>query len=52
MSRKIKECIMTAFVSFIVGMAIGLFFLPTKIVSGGVSGLSTIMFYAFGFNLQ
>jgi len=49
MNRKIKECIMTAFGSFLVSMAIGLFFLPTKIVSGGVSGLSTIMFYAFGF---
>lgn len=45
---KIKSYLLTVVGSFITAVGVSLFYLPTKIVSGGVSGLATVCFHAFG----
>lgn len=42
---KLKSYLMTVLGSAITGMAVGMFYLPNKIVSGGVSGMSTICYH-------
>lgn len=48
MRNKFNEFFMSGIGGALVGMAVSLFFVPSKIVSGGVSGVSTILFYLFG----
>ena len=45
---KLKSYLLTVIGSFITAMGVSLFYLPAKIVSGGVSGLATVCFHAFG----
>ena len=42
---KIKKYITVLFGTMLAGFAIGVFYTPNKIVSGGVSGIATILFY-------
>lgn len=43
--KKAKIFLITIFGTFLTGMGIGLFLTPNKIVGGGVSGLSTILYH-------
>lgn len=45
---KFKAFLFTVLGSFITAIGVSLFYLPAKIVSGGVSGLATVCFHAFG----
>ena len=44
----LKKYVIIAFGSLLFALAINLFMLPMKIVSGGVSGIATIFYYLFG----
>ena len=46
---KIKSLIFTILGTMITGFAIGSFLTPNKIVGGGVSGISTIIYHSLGF---
>ncbi|MBQ7076440.1 MAG: YitT family protein [Clostridia bacterium] len=46
---KIKSYLITIFGAAITGASVSLFYLPNKIVSGGVSGISTICYHTLGF---
>lgn len=46
--NKVKALIFSIFGAMITGFAIGSFLTPNKIVGGGVSGISTILFHTFG----
>lgn len=48
MKEKIKSYFLIIFGTTITAMAISMFFVPNKIVNGGTSGLSTIIFYTVG----
>ncbi len=48
MKHKIKSYVLILFGIAITAMAISLFFVPNKIVNGGSSGLSTVIYYTFG----
>lgn len=48
MKERIKSCAIILFGIAITAMAISLFFVPNKIVNGGSSGLSTVIYYTFG----
>ena len=43
--KNTKDFLITIFGTFLTGMGIGLFLTPNKIVGGGVSGLSTILYH-------
>lgn len=45
---KFKSVLLTLTGSFITAVGVSLFYLPAKIVSGGVSGLATVGFHALG----
>lgn len=45
---KLKSLFLTVLGSFITAMGVSLFYIPAKIVSGGVSGLATVGFHAIG----
>ncbi len=45
--EKLKSYLLTIFGVFLTACAISLFYLPNKIVSGGVSGISTILYHIF-----
>lgn len=45
---KIKSLLLTVVGSFITAAGVSMFYLPAKIVSGGVSGLATVFFHTFG----
>ena len=47
-SKIMKKYAMIVFGVLLVSFAISVFYTPNKIVSGGVSGLSTILFHTFG----
>lgn len=47
--KKIKNLLFTIAGTMITGFSIGAFLTPNKIVGGGVSGISTILFHTFGF---
>ena len=46
--NKFKSFVFSVFGAMLTGLAIGSFLTPNKIVGGGVSGISTILFHAFG----
>lgn len=46
--NKFKSFVFSVFGAMLTGMAIGTFLTPNKIVGGGVSGISTILFHTFG----
>lgn len=46
--NKIKSLIFSIFGAMITGFAVGAFLTPNKIVGGGVSGISTILFHTLG----
>ena len=46
--NKFKGLIFSIFGAMLTGFAIGAFLTPNKIVGGGVSGISTILFHSFG----
>lgn len=48
MKEKAKSYFLIILGTTITAMAISMFFVPNKIVNGGTSGLSTIIFYTFG----
>lgn len=48
MKEKIKSYALILLGLVLTAMAISLFFVPNKIVNGGSSGLSTVIFYTFG----
>lgn len=48
MKERIKSCAIILFGIAITALAISLFFVPNKIVNGGSSGLSTVIYYTFG----
>lgn len=48
MKRKIKSYVIILLGLVITAMAISLFFVPNKIVNGGASGLSTVVYYTLG----
>lgn len=45
---KLVKALLTVFGVAVTGAAVSIFYIPNKIVNGGVSGISTILFYAFG----
>ncbi|MBR6633400.1 MAG: YitT family protein [Clostridia bacterium] len=45
---KLKSIILTLVGSFITAIGVSMFYLPAKIVSGGVSGVATVCFHSFG----
>ncbi len=45
---KLKSLFFTVIGSFITAVGVSLFYLPAKVVSGGVSGLATVFYHAFG----
>lgn len=48
MKEKIKTYLLLIFGTALTAMAISQFFVPNKIVNGGASGLSTVIYYSFG----
>ena len=48
MKERIKSYVVILFGIVITAMAISLFFVPNKIVNGGSSGLSTVLYYTVG----
>lgn len=46
--NKTKRFLITVIGTLLTGMGIGIFLTPNKIVGGGVSGLSTIIYHTFG----
>ena len=48
MRERIKSYVVILFGIAITAMAISLFFVPNKVVSGGSSGLSTVLYYTVG----
>ena len=48
MKERIKSYVIILFGIAITALAISLFFVPNKIVNGGSSGLSTVIYYTFG----
>ena len=48
MKEKIKSCGLILLGLVLTAMAISLFFVPNKIVNGGSSGLSTVIYYTVG----
>lgn len=48
MKEKVKMYLLITLGTTLTAMGISLFFVPNKIVNGGSSGLSTIIFYTFG----
>ena len=48
MKEKIKSVIIVLAGITLVSIAISMFFVPNKIVNGGTSGLSTIIYYTIG----
>lgn len=46
--NKFKSLLFSIFGAMLTGFAIGTFLTPNKIVGGGVSGISTILFHTFG----
>lgn len=48
MREKIRMYLLLIFGTALTAMAISLFLVPNKIVNGGASGLSTIIYYSFG----
>ncbi len=46
--NKLKSLILSIFGAMLTGFAIGAFLTPNKIVGGGASGISTILFHTFG----
>jgi len=46
--KKTKTILMTLFGTMMTGFAIGAFLTPNKVVGGGASGISTILFHTFG----
>ena len=47
-TEKLKSALLTVFGVAVTGAAVSIFYIPNKIVNGGVSGISTILFYAVG----
>ncbi len=47
--RRLVSCLLTLFGTMLTGFAIGAFLTPNKIVGGGVSGISTILYHTFEF---
>ena len=47
--KQIIACLLTVLGTMSTGFAIGSFLTPNKIVGGGVSGISTILYHTFGF---
>lgn len=45
--KKLKSLLLTVFGVFLTACAISLFYIPNKVVSGGVSGISTILYHLF-----
>jgi len=43
--KKIKSFLLTVFSTMITGVSVGIFLTPNKIVSGGASGIATILFH-------
>ena len=46
--KKMKSVLFTVFGTMITGFAIGAFLTPNKVVGGGASGISTILYHTFG----
>ena len=46
--KKTKTILMTLFGTMMTGFAIGAFLTPNKVVGGGASGISTILFHTLG----
>lgn len=46
--KKMKAVLFTIFGTMITGFAIGAFLTPNKVVGGGASGISTILYHTFG----
>lgn len=46
--KKMKSVLFTIFGTMITGFAIGAFLTPNKVVGGGASGISTIIYHTFG----
>ena len=49
MKKNTKSLVLTFIGCILAGYAVSCILLPNKIVNGGVSGLSTVLYYAFGF---
>ncbi len=45
---KTKSIILTIIGTMLTGIGVGVFFTPNKIVGGGVSGISTLLYHTFG----
>ena len=48
MKEKIKAYMLIYFSTVLTALAISVFFVPNKIVNGGASGLSTVIYYTVG----
>ena len=48
LDRKLQEWGIILIGTICVAVAINVFFLPNKIVNGGVSGMATILYHTFG----
>ena len=46
--KKSKSILLTIFGTMLTGFAIGVFLTPNKIVGGGASGISTILYHTRG----
>ncbi len=49
MKEKLRSLLLVLIGTFLTSVGIALFYVPNKVVSGGVSGLATVFFYTFGF---
>ncbi len=46
--EKIKSCVLILLGTMLTGFAVSVFLVPNKIVNGGASGLSTVLYYTIG----
>ncbi|MEE1185889.1 MAG: YitT family protein [Acutalibacteraceae bacterium] len=46
--KKLKSVLFTIFGTMMTGFSIGAFLIPNKVVGGGASGISNILYHTFG----
>jgi uncharacterized membrane-anchored protein YitT (DUF2179 family) len=51
-SKAIVDIVLIVIGTFLMALSIKFFMLPNKITTGGASGIATILFYKFNFNMS
>ena len=51
MKKFLKEILLTALGTCLCGLGVGSFLLPNRLSSGGFSGVATVLYYFFGWNV-